>query len=97
MPLFDTEYQVETDPETMSWEATDEHGNKIMFRPHICESHQFDEDHRGYIDMITLTVTPFGLYLPPQEITMNLTQISIIIEGLTEAGRWAHLNQGLHE
>lgn len=98
MPLFGTDYEVEIDPDKMSWEATLNDGTIVFFTPHLCSSHaDTGEDHRGWIDATILETTILGLYLPPQTMTLSLTHASIFIEGLSEVGQWAHLNQGLNE
>lgn len=96
MPLFDTEYEVEIFPDYVGWEATDEWGSKILFSPHICSSHRnMEGDHRGWIDMTILQMTPVGILVPLETTSLSLTQVSIMIEGLTQVGGWAYLNQEL--
>lgn len=98
MPLFGTDYEVETDPDKMSWEAILNNGTRVFFTPHLCSSHaDIGEDHRGWIDVTILEMTVIGFYLPPQSMTLSLTHASIFIEGLREVAQWAHLNQGLDE
>lgn len=98
MPLFGTDYQVEKDPDKMSWEATLNNGTKVFFTPHMCSSHaDIGEDHRGWIDATILQMSHIGFYLPPEVMTLSLEHASIFIEALTEVGQWAYLNQDLYE
>lgn len=98
MPLFGAEYEVETDRDKMAWEAKLESGDRVMISPHLCDWHQHDasQDHRGWIDVTFLDIVPPGFYVP-YHMTIDLEQASILVEGLTAVGEWAHLNQQLRE
>lgn len=64
MPLFDTEYEVDRDPDQMSYQAIFRNGEGLMVSPHLCSNHEPEHsdhghgDHRGYIDCTIITRAP---------------------------------------
>ncbi len=93
MPLFGAEYEVNPDPEPMSFEVAFTDGTGMVIQPHLCSSHEkTDEDHRGYIDCVMFVSDPYGNPTPfPWSI--NLPLASVLVEGLSEVAPYAQMNK----
>jgi hypothetical protein len=102
MPFFGTEYETDRTPEKMSFEAIFDNGERLLITPHLCAAHHDSphrepEDHRGYIDLTTLSFSgPHGALIP-STMMMSLDFASALCEGLMEVAPWAQLNLEANE